>query len=538
MQRTLYALALGLAATALPVPQATAQTVSPALVEKAESEGVVRVIARIAVPFQPETLLGARGIASQRAMISSAQEEIAEDVGDLGSVAALGDLPLAVVETDAAGLAALEESGLVAIVVEDRLAEPTLAQSTPLIGAPDAWNAGFSGNGQTVAILDTGVEASHPFLAGKVVSQACFSTTSAANGGSVSFCPNGSGTQTGGDSGRDCPSSVSGCGHGTHVAGIAAGNGASFSGVARDADLIAIQVFSRFESAATCSPRSAPCALSYTSDQIRGLQRVRDLASTLPIASVNMSLGGGKFGSHCDDDPRKAIIDELRALDIATVVASGNDGFSDGIGAPACISTAISVGSTDKSDNVSGFSNSAAILDVLAPGSSINSSVMGGGFGIKSGTSMATPHVAGAFAVGRSANPGATVTALLGELTTNGQSVTGKGVTKPRIDLAYLAAQPQIGSGAPLAFGTLWFDGSKQSGTPNWNASFNPTYSRYEITISGQNYYYLDYTTAVTPAGDTRFCKSSSLSGNLLVYCYDADGKPATARIGFVTYKN
>jgi subtilisin family serine protease len=516
------------------VSTAAAQDVPQALAAKAQQDPVVRVIVRLATPFATEARMGREAVQNQRAAISAAQTEVAETVpGAL--VDTFESLPLAVFEVDAAQLDDLAQSDLVEAVYEDTLAEPFLLQSSPLIHAPAAWAAGYSGAGLAIAVLDTGIDSTHPFLTDKVVSQACFSTTSAANGGSQSLCPNGAGSQTGGNAGRDCQG-IAGCDHGTHVAGIAAGNGPSFSGVAREASLIAVQVFSRFNESSACSPRPAPCVLSYTSDQIRGLERVRDLAGTFQIASVNMSLGGGKFASACDSDPRKPIMDELRALGIATVVASGNNGFDDGIGTPSCISSAISVGSATKSDVVSTFSNSAAILDLLAPGEGINSSVPGGGFGVKNGTSMATPQVAGAFAVERSAFPADSVTQLLDRLKATGVSVTGKGVTKPRIDLAHVVPINPSGN-APLAFGTVWFSGAKQTGTANWSSTFNPTYNRYEIAISGENYYYLNYSTIVTPAGDVRFCKSSSVGGKLLVYCYDSNGNPATSRFAFVTYK-
>ena len=89
----------------------------------------------------------------------------------------------------------------------------------------------------------------------------------------------------------------------------------------------------------------------------------------------------------------------------------------------------------------------------------------------------------------------------------------------------------------PIAFGVVYFNGAKQSGTDNWTSSYNGTYTRYEIKISGENYYYTQYSTVITPAGDQRFCHSSSVGGKLLVYCYDSNGAPQTARFGFVTFK-
>lgn len=92
-------------------------------------------------------------------------------------------------------------------------------------------------------------------------------------------------------------------------------------------------------------------------------------------------------------------------------------------------------------------------------------------------------------------------------------------------------------AGGPLAFGTVTASGGKYSGSANWSSSYNATYRRYEITISGQSYYYLNYATLITPAGDRRFCRSSSVGGKLLVYCYDSNGSGQQSRFGFVTFK-
>ena len=220
------------------------------------------------------------------------------------------------------------------------------------------------------------------------------------------------------------------------MAGIAAGSGASFDGVAPDANLIAINVFSRF-TGSDCGTEPSPCALSRASDQIKGLERVMALRSTLRIAAVNMSLGGGKSTSNCDGDPRKAAIDNLRSSGIATVISSGNDAFADGVSKPSCISSAVTVGSTTKSDVMSTLSNSSPLVELLAPGGSINSSVPNNGFGLKSGTSMAAPHVAGAWAVLRELSPAAPVATILSHLQATGKPITDadNNVTKPRIRL-------------------------------------------------------------------------------------------------------
>ena len=95
----------------------------------------------------------------------------------------------------------------------------------------------------------------------------------------------------------------------------------------------------------------------------------------------------------------------------------------------------------------------------------------------------------------------------------------------------------QAGGTGPIAFGTVLSSGSKSKGTDNWSASFNASDKRYEITIAGQSYYYLDYATVITAAGDDTFCRSSSVGGKLLVYCYDHTGNAQASRFGFATFR-
>ncbi len=338
-------------------------------------------------------------------------------------------IPYLALEVDAAAFSDLLNAPEIDLIEEDLPVPPALSDSVPLIGGDgNGLFLGYSGAGQTVAILDTGVDKTHPFLANKVVDEACFST----NGSGVSsLCPNGSGEQLGAGSGTDCNTAVAGCGHGTHVAGIAAGKGAGFSGVAKDASIIAIQVFSRFNSC----PGTSPCAMSYISDQIKALNRIYELRHIYNIAAVNMSLGGGSYSSACDSSHGaiKMAIDNLKAVGIATVIASGNNGFTGSISSPACVSTAVSVGATTKSDVLASYSNSVSWLSLLAPGSAIESSTKGGGYASWSGTSMATPHVAGAWAVMKSKKPTASVDEVLSALQGTGTPVSGKGVTRPRI---------------------------------------------------------------------------------------------------------
>ncbi len=386
-----------------------------ALRAKAEAEGSVRVIVQIAAPagVQPAmTTTQANAMAAFRR-------------AGVANVSTLNNrLPYLVAEVTLTQLDELYRDPRFGAWSEDRILPASLSESGPLVQAPELWALGGRGAGQSVAILDTGVDAAHPFLAERVVAEACFSTSSAANA-STSVCPNSQAQQI--EAGAARPCSAPGCEHGTHVAGIAAGRGADYSGIAPDADIIAVQVFSQFSGAA-CGGRPR-CVASFTSDQIRALDFVLQLAAERHVASVNMSLGGGRSTTACDTDMTKPVIDQLRAAGVATAIASGNDGFRDSVSFPACISSAVTVGATSKEDQVADFSNCGPQVDLHAPGENVTSSVPGGGFASFSGTSMATPHVAGAFAALRSARPAATIDEIEAALKESGLNVGGR----PRI---------------------------------------------------------------------------------------------------------
>jgi subtilisin len=416
------------------------------LLAEAQEKGSARVIIRLKVPFQDEGKLNPNAVVRQRERIRREQDEFFQRIpaDGISEEKRFRFIPFIAAEIETEALARLQNDPEILSIEKDELAAPTLVESTQVVGAPAAWTNGFSGAGQTIAVLDSGVDKTHSFFAGKIVAEGCFSTTHAPDG-STSLCPSGAEESIEPGSGVNCPGNVTGCSHGTHVAGIAAGRGTSASGVAKDANIIAIQVFSRFDNAQACGTSPVPCMLSYTSDQILALERVRALSSTMNIAAVNMSLGGGQYSSNCDAQRQatKAAIDNLRSVGIATVVASGNNSYTSAIGAPACISSAISVGSTDDGgngttqDNVSSFSNSSPVLHLLAPGKWISSSVPNGGFQNLSGTSMATPHVAGAFAILKQRKPDATVSQMLRALRTTGRPISDSrnNIVKPRIQI-------------------------------------------------------------------------------------------------------
>ncbi len=317
-------------------------------------------------------------------------------------------IPFIALEVSPDGLKLLATLPLVLSIEESVAEAPDMASSNPVIGSPQAWAAGYDGTGQVVASLDTGVDKTHPFFAvdSKVVAEACFSTSGGNDpeaGSSVSLCPGGAPSSTATGSGVNCPTSISGCAHGTHVAGTAVGNdyvGPNY-GVARGAKLIAVQVFSRFNNAANCS--SAPCALSFKEDQIAGLERIFDLRNTYSA--------------------RKAAIDTLRSAGIATVISSGNNGYKNATSAPGCISTAIEVAATTDTDVVVDISNIAPFIELLAPGVDIDSSVPGGGLDSYTGTSTSAPHVSGAWAAMKQRFPLDSIDQVLAKLQGTGESI-------------------------------------------------------------------------------------------------------------------
>ncbi|MFK0281085.1 S8 family serine peptidase [Streptomyces sp. NPDC090499] len=262
----------------------------------------------------------------------------------------------------------------------DARVKASLDVSVPQIGAPEVWQAGYDGTGVEVAVLDTGVDLGHPDLAGKIA-------------GSESFVPD--------ETVQD------GFGHGTHVASTIAGSGAAsdgrYKGVAPGARLLVGKVLD-------------DTGNGQSSWIIAGMEWAAHSGAKI----VSMSLGGTADGP---SDVLSQTVDELSA-DTGTlfVIAAGNAGPGEQtVGTPGIADSALTVGAVDKSDQLASFSSRGPRLgdfavkpEITAPGVDITAArAAGTGMGTPvddhyttaSGTSMATPHVAGAAALVAEAHP-------------------------------------------------------------------------------------------------------------------------------------
>ncbi|MBE1491504.1 S8 family serine peptidase [Plantactinospora soyae] len=312
-----------------------------------------------------------------RSTVTARGAEVVRDLPSVGGMAVRADkATLTEFWRGVAGVAPSRSlRGGVSKIWLDGLRKPTLEQSVPQIGAPAAWQAGLDGTGVTVAVLDTGVDADHPDLAGQVTGTANFTEEDA----------------------RDV------VGHGTHVASTIAGTGAASDGrnrgVAPGARLLAGKV---------CITRGCP-----DSSILAGMQ----WAAERGAAVVNLSLGGQDTP---EVDPVEQAVQTLtEQYGTLFVVAVGNDGQAAAIASPASADAALAVGAVDRSDELAWFSNRGPRTgdggpkpDITAPGTDIVAARSSDGpapdqpYRTMSGTSMATPHVAGAAAILAQRHPG------------------------------------------------------------------------------------------------------------------------------------
>ncbi len=248
-----------------------------------------------------------------------------------------------------------------------------LDHSVGQIGAPAAWSAGLTGTGVTVAVLDTGIDATHPDLIGKIAAARNFAGT---------------------------PDARDTVGHGTHVAATIAGSGVAsegrFKGVAPDATLLDAKV---------CQEVGCPESAILAGMQWAAVDHQADV--------VNMSLGGPDGP---EIDPLEEAVAALTAQTGALfVISAGNAGGDGTVGSPASTDAALAVGAVDREDELADFSSrgpragdDALKPDITAPGVDIVAARSAQGFIGEpvgehytrlSGTSMAAPHVAGAAAL-------------------------------------------------------------------------------------------------------------------------------------------
>ncbi|MEO5842596.1 MAG: S8 family serine peptidase [Acidimicrobiales bacterium] len=316
------------------------------------------------------------------------------------------------VDADAATLERLRRDPTVVAITTDRELRPALADSTAQIHADAAWNSGLTGAGQTIVVVDTGVDGAHPMLSGRVVDEACF-TEATVNGAGA--CPNGLAEQLG--AGAAAPCTGGGCDHGTHVASIAAGSTfGALRGVAPDASVISVQVFTQSPSGPTTSIGEVLAAFEWAYEQ----------RSRFAIAAINLSVASAApVTTPCADAAVEQAVERLREVGIAVVVAAGNGGSRTDLAYPACVRGIVSVSAVGAGGTPSSFANRAPALSLFAPGETITAAAPGNATQTKSGTSQATPHVAGALALFRQRNPSASVDALVAHFDRTADVVVG-----------------------------------------------------------------------------------------------------------------
>jgi len=291
-----------------------------------------------------------------------------------------------------------------------------LDASVPHIRVPRVWEAGFTGRDVSVAVVDTGIDPGHPDFAGRIAGMQDFT----------------------GEGARDNH------GHGTHVAGIAAGAGSRYRGVAPDALIYAAKVLHGDGS-------------GYMSEVIAGLE----WAVQQRVKVINLSLGG--VGPCDGSDALSTACDAVVDQGVVVCVAAGNYGpGASTVGPPGCAHKVLTVGACSTQDTIPGFSargptsDGRVKPDVLLPGVDIvacraqNTSMgtpVDALYTKASGTSMATPHAAGLAALLLQAFPGLTPAQLKERFMNTakdlGQNANTQG--RGRAD----AYQAYLGSSAP-----------------------------------------------------------------------------------------
>lgn len=277
----------------------------------------------------------------------------------------------------------LKNNPKVKMIYKPKAVSLFLNDAKGIVNATNAWRLVYNGQnitgkGETVCVIDTGVDYTHPALGGCTSAQFTTGTCQKVIGGY--------------DYVNSDNNPIDDQGHGTHVTGIIASANATYTGIAPEANIVALKVLDSSGSGTSANV-------------INGIDWCVNNASKFNISVISMSLGtSALYSAYCDNDDllTAASINAATAKNISVIAAAGNDGNTSKIASPACIANATSVGSSTKADGFSSFTNRNNITDLFAPGSSITSSlasIEGGNFGSKSGTSMATPVVSGVFAL-------------------------------------------------------------------------------------------------------------------------------------------
>ena len=246
------------------------------------------------------------------------------------------------------------------------------------INADDVWALGYTGNGVTVAVLDTGIDTDHPEL-----------ISSIAGGKGFSYA------------GYEDDH-----GHGTHVSGIitADGVGGTPLGFAKGAAPDAMVWMAKVcDASGSCYTTDIAAAIEYV---VKGPDGIIGNGDE-PAKIISISLGGGGTSrANCDTDYLAQKVNW--AVDNGVTVAAAAGNTSGTVSSPGCASKAIAVGAVDKSDVRASWSGTGLALDIMAPGVSIYSTLPGNTYASWSGTSMATPHISATAALLRQVNPALT----------------------------------------------------------------------------------------------------------------------------------
>lgn len=346
----------------------------------------------------------------------------------------------------------------------DAKVKATLDESVPYVGAPQAWRAGFDGTGTTVAVLDSGVDAEHPDLAGAVKAQQNFT---------------------------DSPDVADHDGHGTHTSSTVAGRGTASAGrnqgVAPGAQLLSGKVLNDQGSG----------ALSWI---IAGME----WAVAQGADVVSMSIGTSE-PVDCTD-PMAEAVDRISASSgVLFVVAAGNlYGPKETITSPGCAASALTVAATDLTGKTADFSSRGPVMDkhtvkpdIAAPGVGITAAKAGGrgdtAYRDMNGTSMATPHVAGAAAILKQQHPTWTGQQLKAALQSTVRSASTSGIYDQgagELDLANAIAQPVTGPGTTDLGTFAWPHTPAQKVTKQLsyaNSGSKPVTLRFTAEIRGNN---------------------------------------------------